>query len=141
MVDDTGNSRFWTIPVISINYKHGIDVQQVWAQAYQLYQDSPQWWLDPEEERELEKYNAKHRSVNSIRDIIHSALDMDVAEEDRKPMSASQLLRHLEINNPSNAQCKDAGAALRELLGEPNVSQGLNRWKIPLEAGEEFHKV
>ncbi len=141
LVDDTGNSRFWTIPVISINYKHDIDMQQVWAQAHQLYMDGQQWWLTPEEEQELELHNADHRSVNSIRDLVYSALDMDVAEEDRKTMSASQLLRHLDIKNPSNAQCRDCGAALRELLGEPKTPQGLNRWKIPLAGGEEFHKV
>jgi len=141
LVDDTGNSRFWTIPVTSINYDHDIDMQQVWAQAHQLYKDGQQWWLDPEEERELEKHNSNHRAISSIRDIVYSALDVNVPEADRKSMSASQLLRHLDINNPSNAQCKEAGAALRELLGEPKVSQGLSRWKIPLEAGEEFNKV
>ena len=32
LVDATGNSRWWTIPVKDINYKHGIDMQQVFAQ-------------------------------------------------------------------------------------------------------------
>ena len=32
LVDDSGNTRWWTIPVTSINYDHGIDMQQVFAQ-------------------------------------------------------------------------------------------------------------
>lgn len=32
LVDPTGNSRFWTIPVLSLDYKHEIDMQQFWAQ-------------------------------------------------------------------------------------------------------------
>ena len=31
LVDPTGNSRFWTLPVIEINHLHGIDMQQVFA--------------------------------------------------------------------------------------------------------------
>lgn len=141
LVDDTGNSRWWTIPVISIDYNHDIDMQQLWAQVYELFKAGKEWWLTPDEEAELEKHNSKHRSVNSIRDLVYSALDMDIPEADRRSMSASELLRHLNITNPSNGQSRDCGAALRELLGEPRTSQGLNRWKVPLATGEEVHDM
>lgn len=141
LVDDSGNSRWWTIPVISIDYDHDIDMQQVWSQAYQLYLDGHEWWLTPEEEQELEIHNSNHRSVNSIRDLVYSAIDTDTPDAERKSMSASELLRHLDITNPSNAQSRDCGAALRELLGEPRVSQGLNRWKVPLSSGEDFKAI
>jgi predicted P-loop ATPase len=141
LVDDTGNSRWWTIPVISIDYNHDINMQQLWAQVYELFKAGKEWWLTPDEEAELETHNSKHRSVNSIRDLVCSALDLKVPEAERRSMSASELLRHLDINNPSNGQSRDCGAALRELLGEPRVSQGLNRWKVPLATGEDFHAV
>ncbi len=141
LVDDTGNSRFWTIPVTSINYNHDINMQQLWAQVYLLYLEGHEWWLTPEEEAELEKHNSKHRSVNSIRDLVYAALDMGIPESERRSMSASELLRHLDINNPSNGQSRDCGAALRELLGEPRVSQGLNRWMVPLAYNEEVHAI
>jgi predicted P-loop ATPase len=142
LVDDTGNSRWWTIPVTSINYNHDIDMQQLWAQVYQqLYLEQHVWWLTPDEEAELEVHNSKHRSVNSIRDLVYSALDMDVPDAERRSMSASELLRHLDITNPSNAQSRDCGAALRELLGDPRVSQGLNRWKVPLATGEDIEAI
>ena len=32
LVDPTGNTRFWTIPVTKIDYQHTIDMQQLWAQ-------------------------------------------------------------------------------------------------------------
>lgn len=137
LVDDTGNSRWWTIPVTEIDYNHDLDMQQLWAQVYQLYRDGHEWWLTPEEEAELETRNSMHRSVNSIRDLVCSALDMDIPEAQRQAMSASELLRHLGITNPTNAQSRDCGAALRELLGEPRVSQGLGRWRVPLgDAGD-----
>jgi len=55
LVDPTGNSRFWTLPVIKINYQHGIDMQQVFAQLATELSDGEQWWLTPEEDRQLER--------------------------------------------------------------------------------------
>lgn len=139
LVDDTGNTRWWTLPVTSINHNHGINTQQLWAQVYHLYLQDKCWWLSAEEELLLEEQNSKHRSVNSIRDVIYSALDASIPAASRTSMSASQLLRHLDIKNPSNAQSRDCGSALRELLGDPKVSQGLNRWMVPLAGdGEVF---
>jgi putative DNA primase/helicase len=46
LIDDTGNSRFWTLPLVAINYEHGIDMQQVFAQlkgAYALSTGSAAW--------------------------------------------------------------------------------------------------
>jgi hypothetical protein len=34
LVDATGNTRWWTIPVTKVNYTHGIDMQQLFAQVY-----------------------------------------------------------------------------------------------------------
>lgn len=137
LVDDTGNTRWWTIPVISINFEHNIDMQQFWAQIFSLYEQGEQWWLTLEEERELEAQNAKHRSVNSIRDLVFASLDLDIDEADRQSMSASELLRELKIVNPTNAQSRDCGGALRELLGEPKISQGIGKWMVPLK-GDDF---
>lgn len=45
LVDTTGNTRFWTIDVESINYNHGINMQQVFAQLAVQLEDGAQWWL------------------------------------------------------------------------------------------------
>src|SRR6185369_10901281 len=43
LVDATGNTRFWTIPVTSINYVHEIDMQQLWVQVAMLFQNGEPW--------------------------------------------------------------------------------------------------
>jgi len=35
LVDPTGNSRWWTIPVVNIKYTHDIDMQQLFAQLFE----------------------------------------------------------------------------------------------------------
>ena len=117
LVDDSGNTRFWTIPVTSVNYEHGIDMQQLWAQVYDIYQrGTEQWHLTPEEEAELERHNRGHRSVTAIRDLLESKLDFSADESRWKRMTATDLLDRLDILNPSNAQARECGAFLREKL-------------------------
>jgi hypothetical protein len=72
LVDDTGNSRWWTIPVISIDYDHSIDMLQLWAQVRdELYKQNEAWWLTPEEEKALDESNLNFRSeIKCLRVLI-----------------------------------------------------------------------
>jgi hypothetical protein len=129
LVDDTGNTRFWTLAVEAINFKHGIDMQQLWAQVVTLYEAGDQWWLTKEEESQLEALNKGHRVVTAVRDAIESHFDFgSTALQSYKSMSATDVLREIGYDKPTNPQCTEAGKALRELIGEPNKK---SRWKVP----------
>jgi putative DNA primase/helicase len=131
--DITGNTRWWTIPVVNIDFNHGIDMQQLFAEVYYAYCQGDQWWLTPEEERLLEAHNLDHRATSVIRERILAELDLDRREAtDLKAMTPTQLLRELGIDNPTNAQAKECGAVLRDLLGEPKKINGQYKWRIPL---------
>ncbi|WBH15316.1 virulence-associated E family protein [Sphingomonas radiodurans] len=43
--DPTGNTRFWTIPVARLDWQHGIDMQQVFAQLATEVEAGAPWWL------------------------------------------------------------------------------------------------
>jgi putative DNA primase/helicase len=137
LVDPTGNKRWWTIPLVSIDFKHGIDMQQVFAQLALDFERGAQWWLTPEEERRLDEQNKAHESVSAIRERLLDSLDLErIGAENLPAKSCTELLRSIGIQNPTNSQCKECGAILRELLGEPKRSQGRDRWRIPFP---EFH--
>jgi predicted P-loop ATPase len=51
LIDSTGNSRFWTLPVVEINYEHGIDMQQLFAQLVVDFNNGAIWWLSKEDEK------------------------------------------------------------------------------------------
>lgn len=134
LVDSTGNSRWWTIPVASINYQHGIDMQQLFAQLAVDFQNDSQWWLTLEEEQLLELHNKEHRKVSVIRERILEALDLDYVNDHGLPaLTPTQLLQKLDIKNPSNMQCKDCASVLREFLGESKKIQGQYKWRIPFK--------
>jgi putative DNA primase/helicase len=133
LVDPTGNSRWWTIPVTSINYEHGIDMQQLFAQLAIDFDNGQQWWLTPEEERLLEQQNNAHRVSSAIRERILNSVEMEPkADTALAAMTAIELLQSIGFQFPTNPQCKECAGVLRELFGDPKKVNGRFVWRISL---------
>lgn len=133
LVDTTGNSRWWTIPVTHINYAHGIDMQQVFAQLAEDVKSGEQWWLTQAEEALLESCNSEHLSVSVIRERLMGIVDMALmGKPDNPAMTAIEVLTKLEFDRPTNPQCKECAAILRQLFGDSKKIKGQNKWRIPL---------
>lgn len=89
LVDDTGNRRFWCIPINSINNekieKLGKDwIQQLWIQAYTEIKDNPQNFRLTKEEREaLDKRNNNYSEYVQCEEEITLKMefDKDIHEE------------------------------------------------------------
>ncbi len=134
LVDPTGNTRWWTIPVTKINFNHGINMQQLFAQVAVDFEKGEPWWLTQDEEGCLEEFNKQHRAISVIRERILDGVDMERSKDANLPaMTAIELLRNIELKNPTNAQCKECAAILRELFGESKRIHGSNKWRIPLK--------
>ena len=134
LVDMTGHTRWWTIPVRTINYEHGIDMQQLFAQLAEDFHKGAQWWLNQHEEALLESCNRDHLNVSVIRERLKDILDMELIGDSGNPaMKPIEVLERLGYNNPTNPQCKECGGILRELFGEPKKINGDYKWRIPLK--------
>lgn len=139
LADDTGNSRWWVLPVTAVDFEHGIDMQQLFAQLALELEQGAEWWLDEHEEAQLELQNRSHRTISAIADMVLDALDLDrVGDSDLPAMTPRQLLDRLNIEHPNNTQCKECAAVLREYLGEPKRIQGRDRWRIPVRPDPEW---
>lgn len=135
LVDNTGNSRWWTVPVKAINYQHDIDMQQVFSQLAVDFSKGAEWWLNKEEEHELDYRNSEHRSVSVIRERILEIVDLELRGEPNNPaMSSIEVLTDLGYDKPTNPQCKECAGILRELFGEPKKIRGTMKWRIPLRS-------
>jgi hypothetical protein len=140
LVDNTGNSRFWTLPLIAINYDHDVNMQQLFAQLYLAFRKGEQWWLTKEEEALLDEQNRNHIATTPIQELVRGSIDMDRIGEDGLPaFGAGELLKELGIKEPKNAQSRECGEVLRELLGSPKRNQGFQKWRVPLKS-EDFYK-
>ena len=134
LVDTTGNSRWWVIPVEGINYNHGIDMQQLWAQVAVEYTNGEQWWLTRDEELQLGTLNKNHQSANALRELIYAGIDHNrIGDEGLPNLATTDVLRAIGYRLPTNPQCKEAKAILQELLGPPKRSQGRTVWRVPMK--------
>lgn len=132
LVDTTGNSRWWTIPVVKLDADHKIDMQQLYAQLVQDVAAGDEWWLTPEEEAQLAEINAQHQTISAVDELIRAYVDpARLGCRDNPYVSASGLLRLLGIDNPNNGQSREAGATLRELCGKPSKINGTYKWRFP----------
>lgn len=142
LVDPTGNSRFWTLPVIAIDYEHKVDMQQLFAQLHVDFLAMEQWWLTPKEEALLDQQNAFHLATNPTQELVRSAIDADRIGEDNLPaFGARELLVALGIKEPNNPQARECGEVLRELIGKPKRIQGYDKWRVPLIKVDEFMRI
>jgi putative DNA primase/helicase len=134
LTDPTGNTRWWTIPVVAVNYKHGIDMQQLFAQLAVDFHAGKEWWLSKSESEFLEMHNRRHRSVSSLHERILDITDLRKTGGDSLPaMTPTEVLRELGIDRASNTQCKECGSILRELFGESKRINGRDKWRVPLK--------
>lgn len=131
LVDPTGNSRFWTLAVESLDFRHDIDMQQVYAQLSMDVKRGEPWWLTQAEDQALAAYNLKHRAVSAIAERIKDFLNIEASGGSLGTyMTATELLTAMGTTNPSNPQAKEAGATLREHFGPPKRVQGKDKWKL-----------
>jgi putative DNA primase/helicase len=134
LVDQTGNTRWWTLPCIDINHNHTIDMQQLWTQVYeQLFkgEELPQWWLTDVEQDKLEAFNARHKKRTAIEDLLEGELLFDEPKESWIRLTASDVLKSVGISSPTNQQAKECANFLRQRIGQPTRSQGKVRWLVP----------
>lgn len=134
LVDDTGNSRWWVLPLTRVNFNHDVDMQQLFAQLAVELENGAEWWLNSEEDARLDEQNRPHRTISAVEDLVLDELELDRASESGLPaMTPRQLLVFLGIQQPANPQCKECAGVLRDYLGEPKRIQGRDKWRIPLE--------
>jgi len=86
LVDDTGNRRWWTVPVGALEWRHGIDVQQLWAQVAADAEDGAAWWLDADEQARLAATNADHEAPDPVVDDLWTTWEIvPVSSIERSP--------------------------------------------------------
>lgn len=129
LADDTGNVRWWTIPVTEVNYAHNIDTQQLWAEVAQLYRDGERWWLSREEEAMLEAVNKDHEAIDPVEEMILMRYEWGseraAAYTER---TATQVLQEIGYDKPNKSQTTHCAGVLRKLTGKAARKSGSNRF-------------
>lgn len=137
LVDDTGNSRFWTLPLVAVDYRHTVDMQQLFAQLHTDFAAGAQWWLTADEEDRLAASNRQHQAISPIREALIELIDTDRPADDDDPvLGTNDILAKLGIEHPRNGQNKEVAAVLRELRCKSKRYQGNTKWHVPFRRAE-----
>jgi putative DNA primase/helicase len=115
--DPTGNRRFWTIPVTQVVHDHGIDMQQLWAEVWTLWQADPRFYLTSEEEGWLGEINRDFTVLDPIEERLTRAFDW-VNAKTWEWRTATEVLIAIGLSNPTKGQTVTAGRVLRALNGD-----------------------
>lgn len=138
LADDTGNVRWWTVPVVHVDYQHAIDVQQLWAEVVTLYRDGEQWWLGAGEEAELEGVNKDHESIDPLEEIMLQRFNWSMPGAGLD-MTATDVLLAIGFDRPTRAQATDCSRLLQRLTGaKPRKSGSKRLFSMPPEIGERY---
>lgn len=130
--DETGNRRYWTIPCVDINYEHDINMQQVWAQLYELYKQKEQHWLASDEINLLTAINSKSEQIDPIFEALEDLPWQDGTVAFR-PMTSTEVLKLISWDRIGVGECRRCVAALKKLGAKKtsNTRQGSPRFMVP----------
>jgi predicted P-loop ATPase len=131
--DITGNRRFLCQNVLSMDYKlKDFNLNQLYAQAYQLFRTGFQYWLDDVEQKDVEKHNARFRAV-SIEEELVTTYFVPCKDGDKgaKKMQAHEITSFLQ----RKANCgKLSPITIGKILSSKGFMQkkynGLLKWIV-----------
>jgi len=142
LVDDTGNSRWWVIPITAVDYQHGIDMQQLFAQLAVEFEAGAQWWLTAEEEQLLDQQDRHNRAISVIEDQLLRVLNLDqIGVDGLKAYTALEVLELIGVEKPTNPQAKECAGVLRTYLGDSKRIQGRDKWRVPFHLNQRGDQV
>jgi len=91
LVDDTGSRRFLTLAITKCQ-PITLDMQQVWAQVWQLYLKGSRWWCCDELEILLAESRKEHSETSAISELITSVFNIN---EPVKRLDSELRFEHL----------------------------------------------
>ena len=128
--DLTGNTRWWTVPVLECDFQHGLDMQQVWAEVRTWQLDGERYWLDKAETDRLEELNMTYQKSDPVEDLISRLYNWDLYESDVEAgrtewLTATEVLQRCRgMDHPNKQQTDVAAQVLRKLTGKNPVRRG-----------------
>jgi predicted P-loop ATPase len=91
LVDDTGNRRFWVVPVAGVNADHGIDTQQLWAEAMARAEAGEEYWMPKDLQADQLSLASKFESRSEWADEFFKVFRLPVGPETGQAVRVSDI--------------------------------------------------
>jgi putative DNA primase/helicase len=140
LLDDTGNTRWWVVECVSVDYRHKVDMQQVWAEVYEtLYKSGEQWWLTRDEELRLEAQNREYRIYSVVADLLSRRLNWKEPRIFWTWRTTTEALLECGIDKPTPGDVQKGAKFIKEMTGMDSVRSGHNRSRVYLLPPADKH--
>jgi hypothetical protein len=98
LTDPTGNRRFYVLNLahIDFSYREIVPVQQVWAQAVQMYRDGAPSILLPEEAEKQRQTNSHYEVQDAVEELFYRFFILDA--EHQEWTSVTDIVLHLQAH-------------------------------------------
>lgn len=137
--DQTGNRRYWVIPVTSVAREHDLDCQQFWAQVLVMWRAGElSHFLDDETVRDLATHNEGFTVTDPIIERIGTGFPWDAEDEtvEWQWMTATQILAKVGIDRPLKSDVSRVGSVVRKFNGgKAKRSNGIRLLAVPVIFG------
>jgi len=100
--DQTDNTRFLCLPILDCDYKHNIDMQQVYAELLEMTKTDNDYFLSPSDLEVQQKMNCFFKSISVIEEKFQEIFEVENAliqpRESMIVYNATKLLEELGFN-------------------------------------------
>lgn len=136
LVDTTGNRRWWTVSITEpINTRHGLDMQQVWREVYDMWKNGDSPFLNESEMKQLNETNMEFEFLDPFLEKLEQHFNW--GWKDRNWMTCSQILEKMGYDKPNKSDVTRMGS----ILTKKKVTKGNGRLRysyyMPIFNGRE----
>jgi putative DNA primase/helicase len=133
LIDDTGNTRWWVVECLDVDYRHGLDIQQIWAEVYECFFARDEiWWLTRDEEKLLEEQNKEYRVVSAVEDLLSRRLMWKDPKFMWTYRTVTETLIEVGVEKPTPGDIQKASRHIKEMTGQESIRVGRNRARVYL---------
>lgn len=102
LTDLTGSRRFLIFEALTIDYKHSINMDDVYSQAVALWKSGFKFWFDTDEITEINRYNERYRVKTIEEEIVLNMYEPCEKGMETSRKTASEILTEIHHNNKNN---------------------------------------
>lgn len=132
LVDETGERRFLPIAILACDGFHTIDMQQLWAEVFELYKNGAIWWMSKELEELVKIHHEAHTETNIIAELLHEHFNLSDTHGLQR-YSITRILNMCGVGSPSQKQITQARAELEKHGFSETKYCGIKGYKLNLK--------
>jgi len=141
LTDTTGSRRFLCFDVLAIEYRHKVDIDRVFSQAFTLYKSGFMFWFDPEEAREIHRNNEQFLIHSPEEELLLAHFSPVSLSKARRFLTSSQIISEVSEDSVCNLNLNPGsiirmGLALKKNGFEKRDSNGLHLWAVEVSQRE-----